>query len=237
LKTPFSQDTTREERREKVSHPWNVSPKEAIEIQKRIEPLLRFTRLRRRVRYVAGADVSASKYSDDVWAGVVVCSYPELATVEERWVSGKTTFPYIPGLLSFREIPVLLEALRSVRVQADVILCDGQGTAHPRRMGLASHLGVLLDKPTIGCAKSRLVGEFSSPANEKGQFSLLRHKGKVIGAAARTRAGVKPVFVSPGDQITLEQSLEIVFRCCLRYRIPEPIRKAHLLVTELRKNG
>jgi deoxyribonuclease V len=222
---------------EKLSHPWNVWPGEAIEIQKRLEPFLRLTRLRQPVQYVAGADVSASKHSDLAWAGVVICSYPELATVEEKWVSGKSTFPYIPGMLSFREIPVLLRALKRLSVQPDVILCDGQGMAHPRRMGLASHLGVLLGRPTIGCAKSRLVGEFSEPANEKGRFSLLRHKDLIIGAVARTRAGVKPVFVSPGNQITLEESLQIVFRCCPKYRIPEPIRKAHLLVTELRKRG
>jgi deoxyribonuclease V len=186
---------------------------------------------------VAGTDVSASKHSDSVWAGVVICSYPDLARVEEKWVSGRSTFPYIPGMLSFREIPVLLEVLKRVSVQPDVILCDGQGTAHPRRMGLASHLGILLDRPTIGCAKSRLVGEFSDPANEKGRFSLLRYKGLVLGAVARTRTGVKPVFVSPGNRVTLEESLEIIFRCCPKYRIPEPIRKAHLLVTELRKAG
>jgi deoxyribonuclease V len=222
---------------EKVSHPWNVSPSEAVQIQKRLEPLLQLRRLRQPIRHVAGTDVSASKHSDIVWAGVVICSYPDLARVEEKWVSGRSTFPYIPGMLSFREIPVLLEVLKRVSVQPDVILCDGQGTAHPRRMGLASHLGILLDRPTIGCAKSRLVGEFSDPANEKGRFSLLRYKGLVLGAVARTRTGVKPVFVSPGNRVTLEESLEIIFRCCPKYRIPEPIRKAHLLVTELRKAG
>jgi deoxyribonuclease V len=154
--------------------------------------------------------------------------------VEEAWTEGKSSFPYIPGILSFREIPVLLEALKQLKTWPDVILCDGQGTAHPRRMGLASHLGVLLGWPTIGCAKSRLVGKFSDMGQRKGSFSFLYHKDQVIGAAARTRAGVKPVFVSPGNRITLEKSLEIVFRCSPKYRIPEPIRRAHNLVTRLR---
>ena len=186
------------------------------------------------VRHVAGTDVSASRGTDRVWAGAVVSSYPDLHVLEEAWTEGKSSFPYIPGILSFREIPVLLDALNHLKIWPDVILCDGQGTAHPRRMGLASHLGVLLDWPTIGCAKSRLVGEFSDMAHRKGSFSLLCHKDEVIGAAARTRAGVKPVFVSPGNRITLEKSLEIVFRCSPKYRIPEPLRRAHNLVTRLR---
>ena len=216
-------------------HPWNVSPREAIEIQKNLAPLLRLTNLPQPVRHVAGTDVSASKGSTRVWAGAVVCSYPDLHVLEEAWSEGKSSFPYIPGLLSFREIPVLLEALSRLKTRADVILCDGQGIAHPRRMGLASHLGLLLERPTIGCAKRRLFGEFSNLNQEKGSFSYLLHKDRVLGAAARTRTGVKPVFVSPGDRITLEESLEIVFVCSPKYRIPEPVRRAHNLVTRLRE--
>ena len=197
-------------------------------------PLLRFTALPGPVSRVAGTDVSASKGSDRVWAGAVVCSYPDLHVLDEAWTEGKSSFPYIPGFLSFREIPALLETLKQLKTWPDVILCDGQGTAHPRRMGLASHLGVLLDWPTIGCAKRRLIGEFSDLAQRKGSFSFLRHHEQVIGAAARTRVGVKPVFVSPGHRITLEESLEIVFRCSPKYRIPEPIRSAHNLVPRLR---
>jgi len=182
----------------KHSHPWKVSPGEAIEIQKELAPLLQFTELPHPVRHVAATDVSSSKGSDRVWAGAVICSYPDLHVLEEVWAEGKSSFPYIPGILSFREIPVLLDALDRLRDWPDVVLCDGQGTAHPRGMGLASHLGLLLARPTIGCAKSRLVGEFSSLRQEKGSFSYLYHNERVIGAAARTRAGVKPVFVSPG---------------------------------------
>lgn len=218
-------------------HAWDVSPKEAVQIQKDLAPLLRLSRLDRPVRHVAGTDVSASRGSDRVWAAAVVCSYPDLRVLEQAWTEGRTSFPYIPGLLSFREIPVLLEALKGLKSRPDVILCDGQGTAHPRRMGLASHLGLWLDRPTIGSAKSRLVGEFSGLRTEKGGFSLLYHQGEVIGAAARTREGVKPVFVSPGNRITLEESLEIVFRCSPAYRVPEPVRKAHALVTRLRREG
>lgn len=221
----------------KCRHPWKVSPKEAVQIQNELAPRLRLTELTQPVRLVAGTDVSASKGSDRVWAGAVVCSYPDLHVVEEAWAEGRCSFPYIPGILSFREIPVLLQALDRLKTRPDVILCDGQGTAHPRSMGLASHLGLLLARPTVGCAKSLLVGEFSGPGQEKGRVSLIYHKGSVIGAAARTRAGVKPVFVSPGNRITLNESLEIVFRCSPKYRIPEPIRKAHTLVTRLRKEG
>lgn len=216
-------------------HSWQVSPKEAVEIQRNLAPRLRLTRLRRPVRVVAGTDVSAARGSERVWAAAVLCSYPDLHVIEEAWIEGRTSFPYVPGLLSFREIPMLLEALKGLKSRPDVILCDGQGTAHPRRMGLASHLGVFLNQPTIGCAKSRLVGEFSSLGRGKGDFSLLYHHGTVVGAAARTRGGVKPVFVSPGHRITLEESLEIVFRCSPVYRVPEPVRKAHGLVTRLRK--
>ena len=137
------------------------------------------------------------KKTDRVWAGVVVLEYPRLIKLEERWVHGRSRFPYIPGLLSFREIPHLLEALKRLETDPDLILCDGQGIAHPRGLGLASHLGLLLNKPTIGCAKSRLIGEHSEVGQEKGNYALLRHGKRVIGAVLRTREGVNPLFISP----------------------------------------
>ncbi|MGD2125982.1 MAG: deoxyribonuclease V [Desulfobacteraceae bacterium] len=215
-------------------HPWKVTPKEAIDIQKRLKPRLRLKKLSRDLQYVAGTDVSSSKKSNTIWAGVVVLRYPDLVSVEEKWFKAKTDFPYVPGLLSFREIPVLLQALKRLEISPDLILCDGQGIAHPRGLGLASHLGLLVDRPTIGCAKNRLVGEFSEVGRKKGSYTYLWHKGHVIGAVARTRTGVKPLFVSPGNRVTLEESLKIAFRCCKKYRVPQPTRLAHLLVNVLR---
>lgn len=219
-------------------HPWNVSAREAIEIQKRLRPLLNLKRLSGQVRYVAGADVSCKKNSNQFWAGVLVFSFPDLNRIEERWVKGRARFPYIPGLLSFRELPGILEAVRLLETEPDLILCDGQGIAHPRALGLASHLGLLLDRPVIGCAKNRLVGEYSKVGDQKGHYAPLVYRDHVIGAVLRTREKVKPLFVSPGNRITLEDSLKMVLDCCPRYRIPEPIRHAHLLVKDLtRKEG
>lgn len=215
-------------------HPWNVTPKEALEIQRRLQPRTILRNSLKRIRYVAGTDVSSSLTDDTVWAGVVVFTYPALEPVEERWAAGKTSFPYIPGLLSFREIPVLLSALTQLEIMPDVILCDGQGIAHPRGMGLATHLGLLVNCPTIGCAKTRLVGTYSGLGINKGAFAELLYAGKVVGVAARTRQGTNPIFISPGNQITLKKSLRIVLRCCPKYRVPEPIRMAHLLVNRLR---
>jgi deoxyribonuclease V len=217
-------------------HPWDVSSQEAIEIQKRLRARLDLRSLSGTVKYVAGTDVSSSKKPGHIWAGAVVFSYPQIVKLEEKWISGKTSFPYIPGLLSFREIPVLLEAIKRLEIEPDLVFCDGQGTAHPRGLGLASHLGLLLDKPTIGCAKKRLVGDFSEVGEKKGDYTLLRYEGRVIGAVVRTRTGVKPLFVSPGNKITLKESLTMVLGCCARYRIPEPTRQSHLLVSGLRRS-
>jgi deoxyribonuclease V len=221
----------------KELHPWNVTPKEAVEIQRRLQPLVILKNRLKRVRYVAGTDVSSSLTDDTVWAGVVVVRYPALEPVEERWVRGKTSFPYIPGLLSFREIPILVSALAELKIMPDLILCDGQGIAHPRGMGLATHLGLLVNCPTIGCAKRRLVGTYSGLAEEKGAYAELHYRGKVVGVAARTREKVNPIFISIGNRISLKQSLRIVLRCCSKYRVPEPIRMAHYLVNRLRRGN
>jgi deoxyribonuclease V len=164
----------------------------------------------------------------------VVFSFPELLKIEEKWIQDKVRFPYIPGLLSFREIPVLLEALKRLKTDPELIICDGQGIAHPRGLGLASHLGLLVDRATIGCAKSRLVGEFSEVKEEKGSYAPLWYKEQMVGAVVRTRRGVKPLFISPGNRITLDESVKIVLECCGKYRVPEPTRQAHLLVSGLR---
>ena len=216
-------------------HPWNPSPKEAVAIQRRLFPFLNLEKLHGPVRYIAGTDISFSRGSHIIWAGTVVFSYPDMKRIEEKWIKEKTEFPYIPGLLSFREVPGVIKALKRLDTEPDLILCDGQGIAHPRGLGLASHLGLVINKPTIGCAKSRLIGEFKEPGNRKGDHSDLIFRDRVIGAVLRTRTGVKPLFISQGNMITLQESLKIVIDCCLKYRIPEPVREAHLLVNRHRR--
>lgn len=217
-------------------HPWDVSYQEAIEIQKRLRSRLVFKKLSGEIRHIAGTDVSFSKKSNLIWAGVVVLKYPELIRIEEKWTKGEVEFPYIPGLLSFRELPALLETIKGLKTDPDLIFCDGQGIAHPRGLGIASHLGLLLDKPTIGCAKTRLVGEFSEVGEEKGSYARLWYHGDVVGAVVRTRRGVRPLFISQGNKITLDESLKLVLGCCHKFRIPEPTRQAHLLVSGIRQN-
>jgi deoxyribonuclease V len=174
-----------------------------------------------------------------VLAAVVVLTFPELELMETRAKTACCDFPYVPGYLSFREVPALLACLEKVRADFDVLLCDAQGMAHPRRMGLATHVGILLDSPVIGCAKSVLYGKFAEPGRRKGSVSHMRGSdGEVVGAAVRTRDGVKPVYVSVGNRIDLATSVDLVLRCSPRYRIPEPLRLAHnLSVGKLKPRG
>ncbi len=218
-----------------LTHSWNLSTQEARQLQETLAGKVRLSFPGGDVRYVAGADVSFNRFSPVLYAGIVVLTYPELRVVEEQWVATRTAFPYIPGYLSFREAPAVLAAFEKVRQRPDVMILDGQGIAHPRGLGLASHVGLILDLPTIGCAKSLLVGEFSPPSPEKGATSQLRYDGKVVGVVLRTRERVKPVFVSPGHLMDLRHATEIVLRCCLKFRIPEPTRQAHRLVNRVRR--
>jgi deoxyribonuclease V len=218
-------------------HPWNVSYQEAVAIQESLSNRLILKDLAGRIHRVAGADISYITGAKTLYAGIVILSFPNLETLEERWYKGVARFPYIPGLLSFREVPFLLKTLDKVAVTPDLILCDGQGIAHPRGLGLASHLGILTDIPTLGCAKTRLVGEYKEPGPEKGAHSPLMVGGQRVGAVLRTRAGVKPIYVSPGYGITLERSIEVALQVTGRFRLPEPIRAAHALVNRLRRTG
>jgi deoxyribonuclease V len=206
-------------------HSWDLDYRRAIALQ---EELAARVRLRpfplRAVRRVAGADIAVGERVGV--AAVVVMEFPSLEIVEERVAAVGLTFPYIPGLLSFREIPAVAECLRKVRTRFDVLLCDGQGIAHPRGFGLASHLGVLLRRPTIGCAKSLLVGSFDEVGARRGDYSPLWYKDKRVGSALRTREGVKPVYVSPGHLVDHASSRRIALACAPRYRIPEPTRQA-----------
>jgi len=210
-------------------HPWNVTTEGATEIQER----LRAQVIRRdeigSVRFVAGIDVSHQGEKGISRAAVVVLHYPELVLCEQAVAWCRTGFPYLPGLLSFREAPAALKALGKLRQVPDLILCDGQGYAHPRRFGLACHIGLLSSIPSIGVAKTRFWGEHAPVGMERGDWQPLIDKGEVIGAALRTRAGVKPVYVSTGHRISLTTALEYVLHCAPRYRLPEPTRQAHHL--------
>jgi deoxyribonuclease V len=213
----------------KTLHPWSLSIARAREVQERLRDEVRLQPLALvRVRHVAGADIAISRRLDRLVAAVVVMSFPELEIVETRVATSKLTFPYVPGYLSFREIPALVQCLEKVRTPFDVMLCDGQGIAHPRRLGLASHLGLLIGTPTVGCAKSRLIGEHSEPGPNKGDYTRLTHHGDYIGSVLRTRERVKPIFVSPGHLVDHPSSRRIALVCTTRYRLPEPTRLADI---------
>lgn len=215
---------------------WNVTPKEAIETQQRLRSQVRIAPIDiSKLRTVAGADLSYDKGSDIVYAGIVVLSYPSLELIEQVGVTTRATFPYIPGLLSFRETPALLEAWERLSIFPDALIADGQGIAHPRRFGIACHLGVLLDLPTVGCGKSLLVGRHGPLAEERGSESALVDHGEVVGVALRTRDGVSPVYVSPGHQADIPTAAELVLRCVKNVRLPETTRLAHGFVNELRR--
>ncbi len=211
-------------------HPWDVSPREAIAIQRRLAAQVVREGEPRDVRRIAGVDCSIDRARGLGIGAVVVLSYPELEVVEVAVEETPLTFPYIPGLLSFREVPVLAAALARIAGPIDLLLVDGQGLAHPRRFGLACHLGLLLDLPAIGCAKSRLVGEHATPGEAVGSRADLiasgKDSGELIGGVLRTRAGVKPLFVSLGHRIGLAQAEAWVLRCGGGYRLPQPTRLA-----------
>jgi deoxyribonuclease V len=219
-------------------HDWDVDYKAAVAIQAELrEKLILDDGLSGDIRIVAGADISCTKGDDRVFAGVVLLDAATLEVIEEATYSGRTSIPYIPGLLSFRESPALLQAFGRLRKQPDVALFDGQGIAHPRGFGLAAHMGLILDVPSVGCAKTRLVGTYREPGERRGQHSPLVCNGKRVGAVVRTKDRVKPVFVSQGHRVSLECAVKIVLQCACRYRIPEPIRRAHILVNKMRVEG
>ncbi len=220
----------------KYLHPFDVTYREAAALQEALrEKLILCDASPRAMNSVAGADVSYARNSDLFFAAVIVLSYPEMEIIEEAYATRKTSFPYIPGLLSFREGPALLEAFAQLRQVPDVVLFDGQGIAHPRGMGLAAHLGLFLNIPAIGCAKSRLWGLHSDVGERVGDCVPLTNAGEPIGAVVRTKTKVKPVFVSPGNCISLERAVEVVLSCGRGYRLPEPVRKAHLAVNRFRQ--
>jgi deoxyribonuclease V len=211
---------------------WDLTVAKARQVQEELRVRVRATRLpRARLEWVAGCDVAIA--GDRLVAAVVLLHWPDLEPGPSAAAEGPLRFPYVPGLLSFREIPVLLEAFASLSHRPGAILCDGQGRAHPRRIGLASHLGVLLDLPTVGCAKSRLIGEHEEPGPGRGNQAPLRDGDEVIGAVLRTRDGVKPLYISVGHKVTLPDAVRLVLECGGGYRLPEPTRLADQLVGRL----
>ena len=208
-----------------LAHPWDVSPAEAKRIQCRLRGRLRVEHLRYPPQVVAGIDVGVKE--GRVRAAVVTVSYPDLLPLQAVTAERDGSFPYVPGLLAFREGPVVLAALERLTQPPDVLLFDAQGLAHPRRMGLATHLGILLDLPAVGCAKSRLCGEAEVPGAQKGSWSVLTDGNEVIGAVVRTRSHVRPVYVSIGHRLDLQTAVALVLGCAMRYRVPQPIRLAH----------
>jgi len=231
----------------KKLHNWNLSYSQAITLQKQLSEKVQFVELKNRPKTIAGIDCALSKDGQKIiaaavvlrlqavkkglWGPVASSGFEIIETVD---ATGELNFPYIPGLLSFRESPVCIAAVKKLRTQPDAFMIDGQGIAHPRRLGLASHLGLFFDKTTIGCAKSRLTGTYEEPHTEKGSFSPLQDGDETIGAVVRTRTNVEPVFVSVGNKCVLENAIKITLDCTTKYRIPEPTRLAHQLVSKLK---
>ena len=217
-------------------HRWDVTYREAVAIQGELQGrlILQDDGPPEPLRSVAGADISYDRGSDLFFAAVVLMRYPELTLIDEASHRARVSFPYIPGLLSFREGPPLIAAFAKLSQPPDFIIFDGQGIAHPRGIGLAAHLGLILDRPAIGCAKSRLVGVHGPVGEKRGDWAGLIHQERQVGAVLRTRDRIKPLFVSQGHRIGLGRAVALVLSCCRGYRIPEPIRRAHLAVNRLR---
>jgi deoxyribonuclease V len=214
-----------------------VTPGEAVRLQQQLRALVRVEPLAREIETIAGADISFDKSSETVYAGIVVLRLSDLSIMDSSGVRSTARFPYVPGLLSFRETPSVLEAWDRLRLKPDVLMLDGQGLAHPRRFGIACHVGVLLDLPTIGCAKSILVGAHAALPQEAGSRVPLVHRGEQVGEVLRTKRGVAPVYVSVGHLIDLPSAVGLVLRSMGKHRQPEPTRQAHLLVNRLRVEG
>ncbi len=208
-----------------LSHRWDLTPEEAASLQKSLRAQVRPLPDFGTPSTVAGVDVGIK---DAVArAAIVVLDFPSLQPRDQAVADLPITFPYIPGLLAFREMPAVLAAADKLAVEPDVFIVDGQGLAHPRRFGIACHLGVALDRPTIGCAKSRLVGTYDEPEDRPGAWTELRDRGEVVGAVVRTRAGTTPVYVSIGHRTDLASAIDLVLKCCRGYRLPETSRLAH----------
>jgi len=214
-------------------HAWQLTPKEAIALQKKLASQVILNDDFGDIQTVAGVDVGFEENSTITRAAIAVLSYPGLELIEHSIAKRPTSFPYIPGLLSFREVPAILDALNTLASPPDMLLCDGQGIAHPRRLGIACHLGLITQLPSIGVGKTRLTGRYGAVPTERGTWTKLEDKGEIIGAVLRSRPGVKPIYISPGHKISLESAIEYTLNCTGRYKLPETTRWAHKLASNL----
>ena len=211
----------------KPLHSWKVTPEQAIRIQENLRHRIILKKTFSRVRTIGGGDVSYQKEGNFLFGALVVLSFPHMETLDVATTYGRISFPYLPGLLSFREGPILIKTFQKLRIRPDVLLFDGQGIAHPRGVGLATHLGIWFNLPSIGCAKTPLLGESVLPRPLRGSFELIEKDGREMGVVLRTKDRVRPVFVSPGHRIDLPTSIRLVLESCQGFRIPEPLRRAH----------
>jgi len=212
-------------------HTWNLSASEAVKLQKKLAKRIICKGRPKKIDCIAGADLAYEKSRQLGFCAVILFSYPGLNILDTCFSHDTVEFPYIPGLLTFREGPLFLKTFKKIKTKPDVIIFDGQGIAHPRKLGIAAHMGLFLNIPTIGCAKSKLYGSYDEPGTDKGAESLLYDKSNSpIGTVLRTRKNVKPVFISPGHKIGIKESKEIIMNCVIKYRIPEPVRIAHIEV-------
>jgi deoxyribonuclease V len=221
-----------------LEHRWDLTPREAFALQRELSARVRVSGHPPSEPFlVAGCDAAGSgrwsRRDEQITACVIVFRFPSWEIVDRTWARGPSPFPYVPGLLSFREAPLYIEAFAKLRVRPDIVIYDGQGIAHPRGLGLASHLGVFFDLPTVGAAKSRLIGTHREPGSARGCSARLMHDGRVMGRVVRTQTGVKPLYVSPGHRIGIEEAASLVLRLAPRYRLPEPTRQADRWVREL----
>jgi deoxyribonuclease V len=216
------------------SFTWPVNIVEARAIQMTLRDKVKIIPFRKNPKFIAGVD--AAFFEDKIVGVACLYKYPELILLEEAFAVLEVLFPYIPGFLSFREGPAVIEALRRLKIKPYMILFDGQGIAHPKSVGIATHIAIILDMPAIGCAKSRLVGEYKTLGLKKGEWSFLKYHGRAVGAVLRTKDNVRPMFISPGHKINLKASIEIVLGCTSKYRIPEPLRRADFLSKKLKRD-
>lgn len=217
-------------------HSWDISSfQQAKEVQLKIAETLIISGEPKDIHIIAGADLAFSK-NEQAFAAIVLLEYPSLKLLDTITGVEDVKLPYVPGFLSFREAPLIIDLFEKLQLKPDLVMLDGQGIAHPRGLGIASHVGLFLGIPTIGCAKSRLVGKYEEPAFKRGSYSSLIYKEKKIGYVLRTRNGVKPVFISPGHLIGLDASLKLAMSCVDKYKIPEPTRQAHLAVSRFKKS-
>ena len=217
-------------------HDWGLSANAAIALQKKLSAQLKIEDDFGEIHYIAGADISLDSPREQGYAGFVVFEFPSLRETERVYHQGPLLMPYVPGLLSFREGPILVEAFQKLKTKPDLIVFDGHGIAHPRRMGIASHMGLFLNCPSIGCGKSRLWGTYQEPALSRGSYTPLMDREERIGTVLRTKDKVKPVFISPGHRMSIEGSLKIILQCLSAFRLPLPTREADRYVAEVKRS-